>query len=64
MENKSSFGRVEVNNITELLYLATTNQDIIAIGALAKYGKVTGDFSRYNEYGKPAFCGLACDDHY
>ena len=30
VENKSSFGRVEVNNITELLYVATSNQDIIA----------------------------------
>lgn len=30
VENKSSFGRAEVENITELLYLATSNQDIIA----------------------------------
>ncbi len=30
VENKSSFGRAEVENITEHLYLATLNQDIIA----------------------------------
>ena len=30
VESKSSFGRAEVENISEFLYLATSNQDIIA----------------------------------
>ena len=30
VENKSSFGRAEVRNITEVLYMATSNQDIYA----------------------------------
>lgn len=41
VENKSSFGRAEVENITELLYLATSNQDIIASNITGEINLIT-----------------------
>jgi len=41
-----------------------TNQDLIVIEALAMYGKVFGDMSRYDAFGKPALDVLLSDRYY
>ena len=41
-----------------------TNQDMVVIEALAVYGKVFGDMSRYEKYGKPALDVLLSDRYY
>lgn len=41
-----------------------TNQDMIVIEALALYGKVFNDMSRYEEFGKPALDVLLSDRYY
>jgi len=41
-----------------------TNQDMVVIEALAKYGKVFNDMSRYEEFGKPALDVLLSDRYY
>jgi len=41
-----------------------TNQDLNAIHALALYGKVYGDMSRYEEFGKPVLDVLLSDRYY
>lgn len=35
-------------------WCGVTNQDLVAIAALAAYGKLYGDWSRYETYGRPA----------
>jgi hypothetical protein len=41
-----------------------TNQDMVVIEALALYGKVFNDMSRYEEFGKPALDVLLSDRYY
>ncbi len=41
-----------------------TNQDLVIIQALAVYGKVFGDMSRYEAFGKPALDVLLSDRYY
>ncbi|MDD2362154.1 MAG: hypothetical protein PHH84_04245 [Oscillospiraceae bacterium] len=35
-------------------WCGVTNQDLVAVAALTKYGRLYGDFSRYEEFGKKA----------
>jgi hypothetical protein len=41
-----------------------TNQDLVVIEALALYGRVFGDMSRYEEFGRPALDVLLSDRYY
>jgi hypothetical protein len=41
-----------------------TNQDMVVIQALAEYGSIFGDMSRYEEFGKPALDVLLSDRYY
>ena len=45
-------------------WCAVTNQDLVVVAALARYGQVYGDFSRYNEYGKPVLDYLLSPAYY
>lgn len=45
-------------------WCGVTNQDLIVIEAMARYGKIYGDFSLYEEYGKPVLDTLLSPLYY
>ena len=45
-------------------WCGVTNQDMVVIAALSEYGKVYGDWSRFDAYGKPALDVYLSDRYY
>jgi len=45
-------------------WCGVTNQDLVIVGALSSYGRVYGDFSRYNEWGKKALDAYLSPTYY
>lgn len=45
-------------------WCGVTNQDLVVIAALSEYGKVYGDWSRFEAYGKPALDVYLSDVYY
>lgn len=45
-------------------FCGVTNQDLVIVGMLARYGKAYGDFSRYEKFGRPTLDLLFGPDYY
>ncbi len=53
-----------VERLTLPGWCGVTNQDLVIVGALARYGKVFGDWNRYERWGKPVLDAYLSSHYY